>query len=90
MTKLKPHPDVVAREVGTELVLVHLGRNEIFSTNLTGARIWALLGEGVPEGDLVGRLLTEFDAERLEAVEREVQDFLGLIRAEGLVVTGES
>ena len=86
MSTLKPHPDVVVRKVATELVIVHLGRNEIFTTNPTGARVWALLSDGVHENELVPRLLQEFDAPEEAAIAMEVDSFLRLLRAEGLVI----
>ena len=47
-TKYVPHPDVVhtALENG-EAVLLHLGTNQYFSLNDTGARIWELIDKGL-------------------------------------------
>jgi len=41
-----PHPDVVARQVGDDVVLVHLDTSQIFALNATGARFWELLSDG--------------------------------------------
>ena len=41
-----PSPDVVARRVDDEVVLVNLQTNRIFALNSTGARFWELLEGG--------------------------------------------
>ena len=46
ITRFRPHPEVLTRKVGEEVVLVHMGRNEIFALNPTAARLWELLTEG--------------------------------------------
>ena len=47
-----PHPNVVARLVDGEVVLVHLETNRIFTLNGTGTRIWELLNGAEEVGDL--------------------------------------
>jgi hypothetical protein len=83
MTGFRPHPDVLARRVGEELVLVHMARNEIFSLNQTGARLWELLSEGRTRSEAVEQLETEFDASA-EMVEQEADRFMALLEREGL------
>jgi hypothetical protein len=58
---LQPCVDVVYRRLGDTGVLVHLGTNEIFEINDTGARIWELLAEGQLPEAIVGTLVSEFD-----------------------------
>ena len=41
LTAFRPHPDVLTRRIDDHIVLVHMGRNEIFSLNPTGARLWS-------------------------------------------------
>lgn len=84
MTGFHPHPDVLARRVGEEVVLVHMGRNEIFALNSTGARLWELLSEGRSRLEAVEQLKIEFDASE-EEVEREADRFMALLDREGLV-----
>jgi hypothetical protein len=84
MTGFRPHPDVLARRVGDELVLVHMGRNEIFALNTTGARLWELLSEGRTRSAAVEQLMSEFDASA-ETVEREADRLMALLEREGLV-----
>jgi len=52
--------------VQDELVLVHLGTNEVYALNQTAARFWELLVEYDGRDEVVERLLTEFDVTREE------------------------
>ena len=88
MTGFRPHPDVLARRVGDEVVLVHMGRNEIFALNRTGARFWELLSERRTRSAAVEQLKTEFDASA-ETVEREADRLMALLQREGLVEPDE-
>ena len=47
-----PHPNVVARLVDGEIVLVHLETNRIFTLNVTGTHIWEILNGDEEVGDL--------------------------------------
>lgn len=75
---LTPCADVVFRRLGDTGVLVHLGTNEIFEINDTGARIWELLGEGHPIDAIAGTLASEFeiDASTAKTECRELFDEL--------------
>jgi hypothetical protein len=84
MTGFRPHPDVLARRVGEEIVLVHMGRNDIFALNPTAARLWELLTEGRSRSEAVERLTSEFDASE-EAVEQEADRFMELLKREKLL-----
>jgi hypothetical protein len=53
-------PDVVWKDVGGEIVLIHLETNEIYELSRTGARLWALLEEGKSLGEAEAILLEEF------------------------------
>ena len=84
MTGFRPHPEVLARRVGEEVVLVHMGRNEIFALNRTGARLWELLSEGRTRSAAVEQLKAEFDVSE-ETVERETESLMALLEREGLL-----
>ena len=84
MTGFRPHPEVLARRVGEEVVLVHMGRNEIFALNRTGARLWELLSEGRTRSAAVEQLKAEFDVSE-ETVERETESLMTLLERERLV-----
>jgi Coenzyme PQQ synthesis protein D (PqqD) len=66
MTLPRPHEDVVSERLGDELVLVHLGTNEVFALNETGARFWELLVAGGSRAAIEERLLAEYDVGRRE------------------------
>ncbi|MBD0329388.1 MAG: PqqD family protein [Thermoleophilia bacterium] len=60
---LRPHPDVVSREVGEGAVLVHLRTNRIYNLNRTGAAVWRLLEQGRDLDEAEAELLQRFDVE---------------------------
>ncbi len=70
------------------MVLVHMGRNEIFSLNRTGARLWELLSEGHSRSAAVEQLTSEFDVS-VPTVERETDSLMALLEREGLAELGE-
>ena len=77
-------PDVVARRLEDELVLVHLGTDQIYSLNVTGARYWELLEEGLAHDLIVRRMLDEFAVDQ-QTLEAEIARILAELRREGLV-----
>jgi Coenzyme PQQ synthesis protein D (PqqD) len=81
---IRTSPDVVARRLEDEIVLVNLTTNRIFSLNRTGGRYWELLDEGLEQEVIVGRLLDEFDVDR-PTLEQEIADITVQLRREGLV-----
>jgi Coenzyme PQQ synthesis protein D (PqqD) len=83
-TTFRPSPDVLMRKVGDEFVLVHMGRNQIFSLNPTAAALWELLSEGRTRADAIAQLTREFDVD-LETAEAETDTLLGMLEREGLV-----
>ena len=85
---LRPHPQVVARRVEDELVLVQLDRNNIYALNRTGSRLWELIAEGRSRSEARSKMLEEFDVPKAE-LEREVDDLLDNLVREGLLLTGE-
>lgn len=66
------------------MVLVHMGTNQVFELNSTGARIWELLEEGVEGDELLAALTEEFDVDG-DQLRGEVDTILGELFFEGLV-----
>ena len=89
MAVFRPDPGVLSREVGDELVLVHMDRNTILSLNQTGARLWTLWTEGKSQSEAIDQLLTEYDVTR-ETLEAETDRLLGWLAAEHLGGFSES
>jgi hypothetical protein len=82
--KLRPSPDVIARNVGTSAVLIHLDSNRIFELNATGSRVWTLLEEGLDRDAICARLHAEFDSSP-EDVNREVDELLSELKRERII-----
>jgi hypothetical protein len=80
-----PSPDVVARELGEEVVLVHLRTNRIFALNATGARFWQLLIDGASRSEIESSLKQEYDVSDDE-IGAEIDDLVAELAQEGIVV----
>jgi hypothetical protein len=83
---LRPSPDVIAKRLDNEAVLVHIPTNRIFELNETGTRVWELLGQGLDPDSIVRHLVNEFDVEDARAID-EVNDLLARLRTAGLLVS---
>jgi hypothetical protein len=59
---LRPHPEVVTTTLETgEVVLLHLDSQTYYSLNVTGARIWEGLTQGLPLWEISQRLQAAFE-----------------------------
>ena len=79
-----PHPDVVARQVGDDVVLVHLDTSQIFALNATGARFWELLSDGKSRVEIEETIESEYDVSRDE-VKASIDALLADLLAESIV-----
>jgi hypothetical protein len=77
-------PDAMAREVGGELVILHLGSGTYFGLDEIGTRIWQLLGEGLTPAAVCDRLEVEYDVPR-ETLERDLVALIDDLRLHDLV-----
>lgn len=64
-------PQVMARQVGDETVILDLQSGTYFGLDPVGARIWQLIGEGRTFGEICDTLIDEYDVAR-EVLERDV------------------
>ena len=81
-------PQVVFRRLGEQMVLVHMGTNQIFELNETATRLWELLAQ---DGDVVAaeaRLGEEYDVDPAE-LRTEVEATLAMLTTERLVTEAE-
>lgn len=84
------HPDIVARKIGDECVLVPIRANvadleAIYTLNPVGARIWELL-DGERDGYVVlETLVREFDVSP-EQARSDLIEFLEQLREAGIIV----
>jgi len=83
-SRVHPDPNVLARRVGDEIVLVHLESNRVFELNRTAAFLWDVLAAGSTRAGLEEQLAREFDVERDELA-REIDALLGQFAAERLI-----
>lgn len=79
-----PGPDVVARRVDQEVVLVNLQSNRIFALNSTGARFWELLAGGAARTEIENALAEEFEASP-EEIRASIDALVEELRVERLV-----
>ena len=65
---VRPDPEVVDTDIDEgEVALLHLGTKTYFSLNVTGARIWRHLKQGLSLDEVSSRLQAEFDVDRAQA-----------------------
>ncbi len=81
----RPSADVVHKNLGGDVVLVHLQTNSIYALNETGARLWELLVEGRNRGEIRQGLLADFEVAEDE-LELELDALVSSLRAKRLVV----
>lgn len=86
--RLEPHPDVVARRVGDEVVLVQLHTNKIYALNRTGARFWELISAGSSVDETLSTLLDEFDVSPAQ-LEKEVTNLVSALAEQDLILFAE-
>ena len=79
---------VIAKMVGSEMVLLDYDRGIYYGLNPIGARVWQLLSEGHGAAAIVNMLTDEYDAAR-ETIEADVDALLRDLRERGLL-TGPS
>ena len=64
-------PQVMARQVGEETVILDLASGTYFGLDPVGARIWQLLADGKTLGEVCAAMLAEYEVSR-EDIERDV------------------
>ena len=83
------HPDVVARKVSGEFVLVPLRQAHVlqamYTLNPVGAFLWNELKVGQTEFDLVTSLLAQY-AVNSEQAHNDVSDFLTQLKIRDLII----
>jgi len=84
---LRHNAQVVSSKLGDAGVLVHLRSNRIFELNVTGFRVWELIGEGLDMAAVEQRLVNEF-AVAPERLQTEVRELVLALLREGLLDAG--
>ena len=84
--KIAISPNAVARQVGDETVILHLGSGTYFGLDAVGARFWQLMGEGKSFGEICDVVLDEYEVSR-EDLERDVAVLIKDLLAQDLIST---
>lgn len=82
--KIQPSPDVLARELGDDTVLLDLKSGTYFGLDKVGARIWELVMGGQSEESILDALTEEFDGER-SAMRADLHRLLDEMAEQGLI-----
>ena len=83
---VRPDPNVLAKRVDDEIVLVHLETNRIYELNRTASFLWDALAAGSTRAGLEEQLALEFDVQRDELA-REIDELLEQFTSERLIHT---
>jgi len=82
--RILPNPEVVAKRLDEELVIIHLGTDQIFSLNSSAARFWELLESGVGVLEAKEQLLEEF-AVSMQELDEDIRNVLKLLLENQLI-----
>lgn len=74
----------MARQVGSELVILDLTSGTYFGLNGTGARMWQMIESGEPLLSICDMLVKEFDVAR-ETLERDLDGLVRNLADKGLI-----
>jgi Coenzyme PQQ synthesis protein D (PqqD) len=84
--KVTISPNAVARQVGDETVILHLGSGTYFGLDTVGARLWQLMGEGKSLGEICDAMLEEYEVSRGD-LERDITALIKDLLAQDLIST---
>jgi hypothetical protein len=82
--KVQISPDVLFQEVAGEIVLLDLRSESYFGLDEVGTRIWRLLETGINIGEVLQKLLQEYDVDQI-TLEADVADLLERLLEAGLI-----
>ena len=77
-------PQVMARQVGEETVILDLPSGTYFGLDPIGARMWQLMGEGRTLGEVCEAMLEEYEVSR-EDIESDVLKLAAELLAKQLI-----
>lgn len=82
--KVSIPPQVMARTVGDETVILDLATGTYFGLDPVGARIWELMGEGSTLAEICDRMMEEYEVSR-EELERDTLKLAKDLAEQGLI-----
>jgi len=65
------NPDAASRVIDGEAFIITPHDNQIHNLTSVATRVWELGGEGLTVGDIVGKIVEEYDVER-ETAEKDI------------------
>lgn len=74
---------VICADLEGEAVLLDVETGMYYGLDEVGTRIWTLLEQGASEGELLARMLEEYDVE-LDQLKSELSDFLTALQTHRL------
>ncbi|WP_158290240.1 PqqD family protein [Ramlibacter sp. WS9] len=80
-------PEVMARQVGDETVILDLASGNYFGLDPVGARIWQLITEGRTPAAVRDSLLAEYEVSP-DDLERDLDRLLNELLSQGLLSAG--
>lgn len=83
-TRYRPTPDALFATLSDGAVVLDIQTKKYFSLNETGARVWALIREGLHTDGIISVLLEEYDVTR-GAAEEAVTTLVESLAAEKLI-----
>ena len=86
MNRFAIKPNVMARQVGEETVILDLASGTYFGLDQVGARLWHLLGEGKTISEICDVMLDEYEVSR-EELERDALALVQDLEARSLIST---
>ena len=82
--KVVVSPQVIARQLGEELVILDLASGTYFGLDAVGTRVWQLLSEGNDPAEACELMVAEFDVSR-EELERDILALLSELSTRQLI-----
>ena len=87
--RFQPSPDIVGRFIDDEVVIVPIRgditkQNSIFSLEHTAAKIWPMLVEKKPVGDILDFMAKSMNVS-LDEARRDLEEFLGDLLSVGAI-----
>ena len=82
--KVSIPPQVMARTIGDETVILDLASGTYFGLDPVGARIWELLGDGKTLAEICEQMLEEYEVSR-EELERDTLRLAQELADQGLI-----
>ena len=77
-------PQVMARRVGEETVILDLASGTYFGLDSVGARIWQLMGEGKTLAEICDVIVEEYEVSR-DDVESDIMSLVQELSSQGLI-----